>query len=98
METSSSRMSTYGYVSDLEIWSTSSASHSTLDFEPWAPSLTWISPRYDVRPPPRATDFDRIDDEVWGAACTILAPASWCCPSPANAIDRVSPLACSPIR
>ena len=51
-----------------------------------------------MRPPPRATDFDTIDDEVWGAACTILAPASWCWPSPAKAIDSVSPLACSPIR
>src|SRR6478752_489363 len=98
MDTSSSRMSTYGYVSDREIWSTSSASHSTLDFEPCAPSLTWIRPRYDVRPPPRATDLLRMDDEVCGAACTILAPASWCWPSPANAIDSVSPLACSPSR
>ena len=33
-----------------------------------------------------------------GGACTILAPASWCWPSPANAMDSVSPLACSPIR
>ena len=40
---------------------------------------------------------DRADD-VCGAACTILAPASWCWPSPAKAIDSVSPLACSPIR
>jgi len=37
---------------------------------------------------------------VWafGAQCTILAPASWCCPVPANATESVSPLACSPIR
>src|SRR3954453_23755870 len=98
MDTSSSRMSTYGQVSERLNWSTSSASQSTLDFEPCAPSLTWISPRYDVRPPPRATDLDRIEEEVCGAACTILAPASWCWPSPAKAIDSVSPLACSPMR
>src|SRR6478609_9688889 len=61
-----------------------------------APSLTWIRPRYDVRPPPRATDFEMIVDDVYGAACTILEPASWCWPSPANAIDSVSPLACGP--
>ena len=49
-------------------------------------------------PPPRqATDLLMIEDEVCGAACTILAPASWCWPSPAKAIDRVSPLACSPM-
>src|ERR1700736_6529421 len=35
-------------------------------------------------------------EEVFGARCTILAPASWCWPSPANATDSVSPLACSP--
>jgi hypothetical protein len=40
------------------------------------------------------------DDRRGGVrgACTILAPASWCWPSPAKAIDSVSPLACSPIR
>src|SRR5438105_1788687 len=32
-----------------------------------------------------------ICEEVPGAQCTILAPASWCWPSPANATDRVSP-------
>src|SRR3954463_15019879 len=89
-------MSTYGYVSDRLIWSTSSASQSTFDFEPCAPSLIWIRPRYDVRPPPRATDLLMIELEVLGAACTILAPASWCWPSPANATESVSPLACSP--
>src|SRR4051795_11331825 len=61
-----------------------------------APSLTCTSPRYDVRPPPRATDFEMIVEEVCGAACTILAPASWCWPSPAKATESVSPLACSP--
>ena len=49
-----------------------------------------------MRPPPRATDLETMLLEVCGAACTILAPASWCWPSPANAIDSVSPLACSP--
>ena len=39
-----------------------------------------------------------IELEVCGAQCTIFEPVSWCWPSPANAIDRVSPLACSPIR
>src|SRR6478735_7671101 len=37
-----------------------------------------------------------IVEDVCGAACTIFAPASWCWPSPANAIDSTSPLACSP--
>src|SRR5262245_12781905 len=77
--------------------STSKASHFTVDFEPWQPSLICTRPRYDVRPPPRATDFDTTDDEVLGAACTIFEPASWCWPSPAKATDSVSPLACSPI-
>jgi Oxidoreductase family, NAD-binding Rossmann fold len=45
-----------------------------------------------------ATDLEMIWEEVLGAQCTILAPASWCWPVPANATDRVSPLACSPIR
>ena len=49
-------------------------------------------------PPPRATDLDTIVDEVFGAQCTIFAPASWCWPSPANATDRVSPLAVPAIR
>src|ERR1043165_3595773 len=38
-----------------------------------------------------------IVEDVFGAACTILAPASWCWPSPENAIERTSPLACSPM-
>src|SRR5215218_4455070 len=84
-------------MSERLIWSTSSASQSTLDLEWWAPSLTCTRPRYDVRPPPRATDLLMIELDVCGAACTILAPASWCCPSPAKAIDRTSPLACSPV-
>src|SRR5580704_9877431 len=35
---------------------------------------------------------------VFGAPWTILPPASWCCPAPANAIDRISPWARSPSR
>src|SRR3954467_6637136 len=37
-------------------------------------------------------------DVVFGAACTILAPASWGWPPPAKAIDSTSPWARSPIR
>src|SRR3954471_7946061 len=33
-----------------------------------------------------------------GAAWPIVEPVSWCWPSPANAIESVSPLACSPMR
>src|SRR6478735_7262651 len=98
MDTSSSRTSTYGYVSEREIVSTRSASHSTLDLEPAAPSPISTRPRYEVRPPPRATDLETMLEEVFGAMWTILEPASWCWPSPAKAMDRVSPLACSPIR
>ena len=50
-----------------------------------------------MRPPPRATDFEMMFDDVLGAACTIFEPASWCWPSPAKAIERVSPLAYSPV-
>src|SRR5881398_2898962 len=78
--------------------STSSASHLTLDLLWCEPGCTCTSPRYDVRPPPRATDLLMIEDDVCGAACTILAPASWCWPSPAKAIDSTSPWARSPIR
>src|SRR6266702_440906 len=74
----------------------SSASQRTVAFEPYAPSCTCTRPRYDVRPPPRATDLDTICDDVLGAACTIFAPASWCWPAPANATESTSPLACSP--
>ena len=38
-----------------------------------------------------------VDEDVCGAACTIFAPASWCWPSPAKAIESTSPLACSPV-
>src|SRR5947209_19623519 len=60
------------------------------------PGCTCTSPRYEVRPPPRATDLLMIELEVCGAACTIFAPTSWCWPSPANAMDNVSPRAWSP--
>ena len=39
-----------------------------------------------------------ITDEVCGAMCVIFAPASWCWPSPAKAIDSTSPCARSPFR
>src|SRR3954471_3444692 len=76
--------------------STSSASHLTLDLLWCEPGCTCTSPRYDVRPPPRATDLLMIELEVYGEAYTILARTAECCPSPANAIDSVSPRACSP--
>ena len=38
-----------------------------------------------------------IVDEVCGARCSILAPVSWCCPSPAKAMDMTSPFAYSPV-
>src|SRR6201747_2331584 len=76
--------------------STKSASHFTVLLEPVAPSWICTRPRYEVRPPPRATDFETMLLEVLGAAWTILAPASWCWFSPANATDKVSPLAYSP--
>src|SRR3954447_1245513 len=77
--------------------STRSASHLTVDLECDEPSSTCTRPRYEVRPPPRAIDFDTIVDDVYGARCTILAPASWCWPSPAIATLSTSPLACGPV-
>src|SRR5674476_824683 len=70
--------------------STSSASQRTLDDAPCAPAMICTRPRYDVRPPPRATDLEMMLEWVFGAAWTILAPA--------RAMDRVSPLECSPRR
>src|SRR5438034_11533581 len=63
-----------------------------------APSSTRTRPRYDVRPPSFEIDFDTIVELVSGAACTILAPASWCWPSPAYATESTSPVAFGPIR
>src|SRR5687767_3850355 len=77
--------------------STSSASHFTVLLLWCEPSITCTRPRYDVRPPPRAIDFEMIVLDVNGAACTILAPASWCWPSPAIATLSTSPLACGPV-
>src|SRR3954469_21252141 len=37
-------------------------------------------------------------DVVFGAAWMIFAPASWCWPCPAKAIERTSPWARSPVR
>ena len=50
------------------------------------------------RATPAPGDLMTIELLVFGAACTILEPASWCWPSPAKAIDSVSPRACSPRR
>src|ERR687886_2077396 len=77
--------------------STRSASHLTVLLECDEPSKTCTRPRYEVRPPPRAIDFETIVEDVCGAACTIFAPASWCWPSPAMATLSTSPLACSPV-
>jgi hypothetical protein len=44
--------------------STSRASQRTVEAEWCAPSSTCTSPRYDVRPPPRATDLLMMDDDV----------------------------------
>src|SRR3954468_9812308 len=77
--------------------STRSASHLTVLFECDEPSSTCTRPRYDVRPPPRAIDLEMIVEDVYGAACTIFAPASWCWPSPAIATLSTSPLACGPV-
>src|SRR5690625_3314306 len=95
--TSSFRTHTYGYVSDRNTVSTSNPSHKTVLALAVARGITCTRPRYDVRPPLRATDLDTIELEVFGAMWTILAPESWCWPSAANASDSVSPLACSPI-
>ena len=48
-----------------------------------------------------AAACDRLgDDRAAGVGGGVdhLEPASWCWPSPAKAMDRVSPLACSPRR
>jgi hypothetical protein len=41
-------------------------------------------------------DLAKMFDVVFGAAWTILPPASWCWPLPAKAIERISPWARSP--
>src|ERR1700754_2789977 len=87
-----------GYVSERELSSSSSASQTTFERDPCAPLATSSRPRYDERPPSLEIDLAKMFDVVFGAACTILAPASWCWPLPANAIDSTSPWARSPIR
>ncbi|CAB4594390.1 unannotated protein [freshwater metagenome] len=49
-------------------------------------------------PPSLLMDLDTIFDVVSGAACTILAPASWCWPAPAYATLNTSPVAFGPTR
>src|SRR3712207_2989302 len=88
----------YGYVSVRAFSSRSSASHSTRLLELTAPSWTLRSPRYVLLPVPFEMDLEVMREEVLGAAWTILPPASWCCPSPAYATERISPRAPSPIR
>src|SRR5581483_1735632 len=73
-----------------------SASQTTFDLEPVAPFATSSRPRYPARPPFFEIDLDVITDDVLGATCTTLPPASWCCPLPAKAIESTSPCARSP--
>src|SRR5512134_2460744 len=87
----------YGYVSERDSSSRMSASHTTFDFEPWAPFATCRRPRYPARPPSLEIDFEVITDVVRGATCTTLPPASWCCPLPPNAMESTSPCAPSPM-
>src|SRR4051812_37118971 len=87
-----------GYVSERDSSSSSSASQTTFDFAPCAPFATSSRPRYEDRPPSFEIDLAKMFDVVFGAAWMILPPASWCWPLPANAIDRISPCARSPIR
>src|ERR1700750_259900 len=47
-------------------------------------------------PPSLEIDFETIFDVVSGAACTILAPASWCWPAPAEETERTSPVSFAP--
>src|SRR3954468_12729336 len=87
-----------GYVSERLSSSRRRASQTTFDFEPCAPLATSSRPRYEERPPSLEIDLAKMFDVVFGAAWTFLPPASWCWPWPANAIDRISPCARSPMR
>src|ERR687886_2213838 len=87
-----------GYVSERLSSSSRGASQTTFDFAPCAPLATSSRPRYEDRPPSLEIDLAKMFDVVFGAAWTILPPASWCWPWPANAIDRISPCASSPMR
>src|SRR6266496_5898564 len=82
-----------GYVSVRACSSSKSASQRTLDLVWCAPRLMRTSPRYEARPVPLETDFERIWDVVYGARCVTLAPASRCIPLLANATERISPRA-----
>ncbi|MNH36984.1 hypothetical protein D3C79_978340 [compost metagenome] len=55
-------------------------------------------PIYVTFPPCLAIDLETIVEDVFGAIWIIFAPACWCCPLPANAIDNVIPRAPSPFR
>jgi len=50
------------------------------------------------RPVSREIDLEVIFEVVLGARWIALAPASWCWPGPAKAIDSTSPWARSPLR
>src|SRR3954449_12019840 len=73
-----------------------SASQRTWLFTWCAPSSTFTRPRYVVRPPSLAIDFESMIDVVSGAAWVIFAPASWCWPAPAYATESTSPCAFGP--
>src|SRR3954451_12159108 len=87
-----------GWVAERLCSSRSMAAQTTFYFEPCAPLATSSRPRYEERPPSLEIDLAKMFDVVFGAAWTILAPASWCWPWPAKAIDSTSPWARSPIR
>src|SRR4051812_4172798 len=86
-----------GYVSERDASSRRSASQTTLERAPCAPLATSSRPRYEERPPSFEIDLAKMFDVVFGAAWMIFAPASWCWPSPANAIESTSPWARSPV-
>src|SRR5262249_13417256 len=86
----------YGEVSEGDPSSRMTPSQTALDFNATAPLATWSRPRWPARPPFFEIDLDVITDDVRGATCTALPPASWCCPLPANAIESTSPCAPSP--
>src|SRR5690606_6791767 len=92
------RISLYGIVSDVDSLSMMSVSHSMFARAPSARRPKWTTPRYVTFPPCCEMDFETIVDDVFGAKCIILAPASWCWPLPAKAIDNVIPRAPSPLR
>src|SRR5437588_11847916 len=58
-----------GYVLVRAYSSSKSASQRTLDLVWCAPRLMRTSPRYEARPVPLETDFERIWEVVCGARC-----------------------------